>query len=95
MGNKNMADGFTPHRVQNRRQMSLIIRTRIDDRNISMAHNKCIRALEGERARVVAGDSAKQGRKLNGLSERRFKICIEFDIIHIAKVMVAPANQPN
>ena len=95
MGNKNMVDGFTPHRVQNRRQMPIIIRARINDRNISVAHDKCIRALEGERAGVIAGDSAKKGRKLNSLSERGFKIGIEFDIIHNAKVMVAPANQPN
>jgi hypothetical protein len=95
MGNKNMADGLSPHRIQNRRKMPVIIRTRINDSNISMAHDKCIRALEGERAGVVAGNSSKKGRKLNSLSERRFKIGIEFDIIHNAKVMVAPANQPN
>lgn len=92
MRNENMTDAFTPHRVQNRRKMTVIIRTRIDDSNISMAHDKCIRALEGEWAGVVAGDSSQKRRKLNSLSERRFKIGIEFDIIHNAKVMVAPAN---
>ena len=95
MGNKNMADAFTRTASKIAARCPSSSGPRIDDSNISMAHDKCIRALEGERAGVVAGDSAKKGRKLNSLSERRFKIGIEFDIIHNAKVMVAPLNQPN
>ena len=89
MRNKNMADSFSPHRSQNRRKMPIVIRTRIDDSNISMAHDKCIRALEGEWAGVVAGDSSQKRRKLNSLSERRFKIGIEFDRILCHEVTVA------
>ena len=95
MRDENVADTFPAHRLQYRRKMLIFIGTRIDDSNISMAHNKCIRALEGEGSWVVAGDSSDERRKLHHLTERRFKICVKFDFFHRTKVMVAPANQPN
>ena len=95
VGNQNMTDGLALQRVQQRRKMHFIIWSGINDRHTPASHNKCIRALEGEGARVVAGDSSDERRKLHRLSEWRFKIRVKLDFIHKAKVMVAPANQPN
>ena len=95
VGNQNMTDTFAPHRVQQCRKMRFIIWSWINDRHTPASHNKCIRALEGEGAGVVASDSSDERRKLHRLTERRFKICVKFDFFHGTKVMVAPANQPN
>lgn len=92
---QNVAHCFTAHRVQNGRQMCVIIRPRIDDCNALMSHDKSVRSGERERPRIVAGDPSEQRRKRHRRFECRFKIPVERDVIHKAKVMVAPVGQPN
>ena len=53
--NQDMADGFAPHRVQHGRKMRLVVGARINDRNVSAAHDKGVRSPEGERAGIIAG----------------------------------------
>ena len=75
--------------------MRLVVGARINDRNISAPHDKGVRSLEGEGAGFIAGYPSDKRRNFYRRSERRFKIHVEFDFIHEAKVLVAPGSQPN
>ena len=92
---QNVAHCFTAYRVQNGRQMYVIIRLRIDDRNALMSYDKSVRPGKCKRTWIVAGDPSEQRRKFDCGSERRFKIPVKRKVIHKVKVMVAPGVQPN
>ena len=54
MGDQDMRHGLATHRTQQRRGMSLVIGTGIDDGDVALAHDVTHRAGEGERTRIVA-----------------------------------------
>jgi hypothetical protein len=94
MRHQNMANRFSAHRVQYRREMRFVVGPRINDRNTLTAHDKCVGPLERERPGIIAGYPSDKRRKLRRRFQRWFKIPIKRDVIHKTKVMVAPARQP-
>ena len=51
VGDENMGDGLAAHRVEQRRDMGVVVGAGIEDRHLAAADDVADRALEGERAR--------------------------------------------
>ncbi len=58
VGDENMRDGLAAHRVEQRRAVHGIVGAGIDDGDFAAADDVAHRALEGERARIVAQTAA-------------------------------------
>ena len=71
VGDEDMRHGLAAHRVEQRRAVGGIVGTGIDDRDLAAADDVAHRALEGERARVVAQDAPHAGHRLVDLVRAR------------------------
>ena len=81
MGDEDMRHGLAAHRIEQRRDMRLIERTRIDDGDRAAADDVAHRALERERPRIVAEDAPDAGRHLLDLSGRQIEGLVEGNVV--------------
>src|SRR4029079_931484 len=63
---KDVRHRLAAHRIEQRSDVRLIVRTRIDDRDLASPDDVADRTLEGERAGVVRHDTADARRDLFG-----------------------------
>ena len=78
---EDMRHRLAAHRVEQRRDMRLIERTGIDDRDPPAPDDIGHRAFEGERARVVAQDAAHAGRYLVHLVRCEVEAPVEGNVV--------------
>ena len=69
------------HGVEQRRDMRLVERARIDDGDTAAADDVAHRALEGERTRIVAQDAPHAGHHLLDLPGRQVEALVERDVV--------------
>jgi hypothetical protein len=80
MGDENMRDGLAAHGVEQRRAVHGIFRTRIDDGDLAAADDVAHRALEGERAWVVAQHAPHAGHRLIDASGNELEVFVVGDV---------------
>ena len=87
MRHEDMGDGFPAYRIEQGRNVRLVERTGIDDRNVALADDVGQGPLERERARIVGEHPAHPGRDLIDDVGRKVEALIEGNV-------VAHAHQP-
>jgi hypothetical protein len=73
--------GLAPHRVEQGRDVRLVDGAGIDDGDAAAADDVAHRALEGERAGIVAQDAPDAGRYLLDLARREIESLVEGDVV--------------
>ncbi|MGX1109388.1 hypothetical protein AB7M47_007771 [Bradyrhizobium elkanii] len=81
MGDQDMRHGLALDRIEHRLGMRLVVGTGIDDRDLALADDVADRAGEGERARIVAEDTANAGADLFDHAGLQREIAVERDVV--------------
>ena len=66
VGDEDVRHGLAAHRIEHRLDVVLVLRTRIDDRDLAAPEDVAERALEGERPGIVGDDAAHARHDLLG-----------------------------
>ncbi|MBA7705929.1 hypothetical protein ES703_114771 [subsurface metagenome] len=74
--------------IEQRPGMRLVIRTRIDDRNIASAYDVADRAAEGERARIVAENTPHAGAGFFDHAGFKRELAIEGNVVVVGHVRI-------
>ena len=85
MGDEDVRHGLAAHGIEQRRDVRLVERPRIDDRDPAAAEDVGHRALVGERAGIVAQDAAHARHHLLDLPGRQVEALVERDVVAHAK----------
>ena len=94
MGDENVGYGFAAHRIEQRGNMGVVLRTGIDDRDLAAADDVAHRALEGERARIIGDDGAHAGRHVGGAAGHQIECLVVSDVVaHSPDFTDAPAGR--
>ena len=80
VGDENMRDGLAAHRIEQRRAVGGVLGTGIDDRDFAAADDVAHRALEGERARIVAQKPPHAGHRLVDAAGDELEILVVWDV---------------
>ena len=72
--------GLAAHGVKQRRVVRRIVGTGIDDRDLAAADDVADRALEGERARIVAQDAPHARHRLVDLAGNELELLVVWDV---------------
>ena len=62
VGDENVGHGLAAHGIEQRRDMGVVVRAGIEDRDFAAADDVADRAFEGERARIVGDHGPHAGR---------------------------------
>ncbi len=89
VGDKDMADGFTAHRVEQSCDVRVVIGTRIDNGNFALADNVADRALVGEWPGIIGDDCAHAGRHFCRATGDEVERLVVVDIVAHAEVAAA------
>ena len=81
VGDEDMRHRLAAHGVEQRRDMRVVQRARIDDGDAAAADDVAHRSLEGERPRIVAQDPPDAGRDLLDLAGRQVERLVEGDVV--------------
>ena len=81
VGDENMRHRFPAHCIEQRRDMRLIERPRIDDGNEPAADEVAHRPLERHRPRIVAHDPPQAGADLLDRVGPQIEVFIERDVV--------------
>ncbi len=77
---EDVRDGLTAHRIEQRRDVSRIVRARVDDRDVAAPDDVADRTLEGERPGIVGDDAAHAWRNLFGAAGLEIENAIVRDV---------------
>ena len=81
MGDEDVGDGLVLDRIEQRADVALVGGTGIDDGDVAAADDVTHRALEGERARVVAHDPAHAGHHFVHRLGGEIELLVEGDVV--------------
>ena len=81
VGDEDMRHGFAAYGVEERRDVGGVVRTGIDDGDLAAADDVAHRALEGERARIIAEHAPHAGHGLVDLTGREVEAFVEGNVV--------------
>ena len=93
MGDKDMRYRLALHRVEQRIDMHLIVRTGIEDGDVAASDDVTDGSFEGERSRIIGEQPAHPGRDLLDLAGREIEAFVEADIVHRRSRLPAKARR--
>ena len=91
VGDEDVRHGLAAHRIEQRRDMGVVVRAGIEDRHLAAADDVADRALEGERARIVGGHRAHQRRHLFHRVGLEIERLVERDVVGHARTLLKRA----
>ena len=93
---EDMRDGLAAHGIEQRRDVSRIVRSRIDDRDLAAPDDVADRALEGEWSRVVGNDAANAWSDFFGAAGLELKNLVVRNVVsHAGPVFLLGAYPPD
>src|SRR5262249_39537490 len=81
VSDEDMRHRLASHRIELRRDMSIVERAGIDERDFVLADDVAHRALEGEGAWIVGKEPPHAGRDLLDLTGRKVEALVEGDVV--------------
>ena len=82
VGDEDVAHRFAPQRIEQGGQMRIVVRSRIDHRQASLADDECRCALEGEGTGIIGQHAADQRRHGGHFAGCRVEIAVETQFGH-------------
>src|SRR5205807_723689 len=95
VGDEDVRDRLVSYRREQRRNVRLVERARIDDGNAAVADDVAYRALEGERPRVVAQEPTHARAHLLDLTGRELEASVVADVIAHRTSTWSPERAPS